>query len=349
MNTVDNPGLRWCLLVAAVVLLGLALAPAAPSATAAADPCDAVANQTTVVATPPTDSPTGPNGTVSVYRGSELTVHLCQPGDSVRTLDADGLSWATVLETDGDRLRIRIDGPTNDSLGSFARGEPVSGPAVTIVDRTVESALVNGSIAVESVEQRSALRQAEATYLERERALEARLSNLSAATDAVENGSTPEGDPVEEAMTARRAHRNASQDLRAALYGVADSSVGGPRSAAAIRSLGERTEELDDRTRERLADHDAALRDRQESATWSLRLRIVGLGLLGLAVGGVAGAVLPIRRGRAARRRLAQGDWTTYSRRTILLPVAIGIVLVAIGLGWLAIEAGAAIAEVMLP
>lgn len=344
----DSRPARILLLCIAAVLLCLALAPAPGAATAAADPCGAAENQSVVV-TPPTDEPAGPDGTVAVYRGSEIVVHLCQPDGGDRTLDAADLDWATVLDDGSERVRLRVDGPTNDSLGTLATPDAVPGPSLAIVDRTVESALVDGSIPVGSAEQRAALRDAEATYLERERTLLYRLESLSNATATVDDGSSPEGEPIADTIAAWREYRNASETLRGELYDVADSPVGGPTSAAAIQSLGERSAGVENRTSRALADHDAALRDRQRSLTWSLRLRVVGLGLLGVVLGAVAGAVLPIRRGRAARSRLARGEWTAYSRRAALLPAAVGLLLVCVGLGLLAVTVGDVLLEVMLP
>ena len=336
-------------ILVAVALLFVAGVQSGTAGAAAADPCESVGNGTVVVATPPTDDPIGPAGTVSVYRGSELVVHLCQPENGTGTFRDDGLAWATVLESSEDRLRIRIEGETNHSLGALVTPGSVPGPTIRIVDRTVETSLVNGSIPVASADQRATLRRAESRYVERERALEAQLDELANATATVDGGGAPEGDPIAETMAARRSYRNASEQLRAELYAVADSSVGGPGSAAAIRALGERSTSLENRTRQRLQAHDAALADRQRSLTWSLRLRIVGLGLLGILLGGVAGALLPIRRGRAARRRLARGEWTSYSRRTVVLPAAIGVLVLCLGVGWLAITAGEAILEVVAP
>lgn len=342
----DSSPARILLYCTAIAFLALALAPAAGAATAAADPCGTVEDQSVVV-TPPTDAPTGPDGTVAVYRGSEIVAHLCQPDGG--TLDADGLDWATVVEDGDERVRLRIDGPTNDSLGTLASPEAVPGPSLTIVDRTAESTLVNGSIPVGSAEQRADLRDAEATYLEREQALGNQLESLADATATVEDGSSPDDEPIADTVVAWREYRNASETLRDELYDVADSRVGGPTSAAAIQALGGRSTGVENRTAETLADHDAALRDRQRSLTWSLRLRVVGLGLLGVIVGAAAGAVLPTRRGRAARRRLARGDWTAYSRRAALVPVAVGVLLVCVGLGLLAVAVGDVLIEVMPP
>lgn len=358
------------LLLVAVTVLAIALVPGVVATAAVAtpavatpaidtpaaaqqDPCaDRPGTGSAVVVTPSTDEPIGPNGTASVYRGSELVVHLCQPGGGAHSLDASNHDWAAALDAGEDRaerLRIRVDGPTNDSLGVLASPGSVPGPSLRIVDLAVETALANRSIPVGSAEQRAALREAEATYLEQERALEAQLASLAGATDAVANGSAPAGDPITETMAARRAYRNATGELRAELYAIADSSVGGPRSAAAIRTLGDRSSALENGTRQRLRAHDDALRERQRSLTWSLRLRTFGIGLLGVLLGGLVGAILPLRRSRAARRRLAAGEWTTYSKRALLLPVAIGLALLCLGAGWLVLEAGAAIAEVTLP
>jgi hypothetical protein len=340
------------LAVAAVAALALLLTQAllvVPAAGAQADPCDAYEGpETAVVVTPPADAPVGPDGTVAVYRGSELVVHLCGPGADARTLDASGHDWATALEEGTDQLRIRVEGPTNDSIGDLA-SPSVPGPSLTIVDRTVETVLTNRSIPVASEERRTRLRNAEAAFLEQEAALESQLDDLATSTDAVANGSTSSGDPIAETMAARRSYRNATDDLRAALFAVADGRVGGPASAAAIRGLDDRSDAMENRTRERLNEHDDALGDRQRSLTWSLRLRAIGIGLVGLVLGALVGAILPIRRGRVARRRIAAGEWTTYSRRALLLPAAIGLTLCCLGVGWLVMRVGPALVEVMAP
>jgi len=339
-------------LLAIVLAIGLvAVAPGVLGAsTAAADPCTTVEAEPAVVVTPPADEPNGPGETVAVYNGSELVVHLCQQAGGARTLDASGVDWATVIDSSGeDRLRIRVVAPTNDSLGSLASPEPVPGPALSIVDHSVESALIDGAIPVASAEQATELRDALDTYRSEEAALDAQLANLSAATATVENGSTPEERVIDATMSTRESYLAAAEGLRTELYDVADSAVGGPQSAAAIQALGNRSETLERRTEDGLAAHDAALRDRQQSLTWSLRLRIVGLAVLGSLLGAAAGAVLPLRRGRAARRRLAEGEWTTYSRRALLVPVALGVCLIVLGVGWLALTVGDALLQVMTP
>lgn len=353
MTAVTERLTRRALAVVALATLTLLVASALvapPAAGAQPDPCDANdGSGTAVVVTPPADAPVGPNGTVPVYRGSELVVHLCGPRADSRSLDVSGHDWATALEGGSDRLRIRVEEPTNDSIGELASPEAVLGPSLVVVDRAAETVLANRSIPVTSDEQRVSLLDAEATYLEQERALASQLDDLAAATAAVENGSTPPEGAVAETMAARRSYRNATEDLRAALFAVADGRVGGPASAAAIRGLDDRSEAIENRTRERLGEHDDALRDRQRSLTWSLRLRAIGIGLLGLTVGALAGAVLPIRRGRVARRRIAAGEWTTYSRRAIMLPAAIGLTLCCLAGGWLVLTVGPAILEVVLP
>ncbi|WP_144060764.1 hypothetical protein [Salinarchaeum sp. Harcht-Bsk1] len=345
----EVPARRLLLPVFLVALSLLFLAAVPSGAGAAQPPCADAGNDTIVVATPPADDPIGPDGTVAVYHGSELVVHLCQSENSTRTLDDGALQWGTVLESTDERLRIRVEGPTNDSLGTLVTPGTASGPSLAIVDRTVETSLVTGSIPVASADQRASLRRAESTYVQRERLLERQLQRLENATGTVEDGGEPTGDPIGETMATREAYRNASEQFRAELYAVADSSVGGPGSAAALRALGARSTGLENRTRHRLQAHDAVLRDRQRSLTWSLRLRIFGVGAIGILIGGVAGALLPIRRGRAARRRLAQGEWTTYSRRAILLPAAVGLVLLCLGIGWLAVTFGDVIVEVLAP
>lgn len=360
MRRSDTDRLRNLVLLGCVLAIVIAVAPGALAAAtsgastvsapaAASEPCAAVNEEPAVVVTPPIDEPSGPGSTAAVYNGSELVVHLCQPDGGSLTLDGDGLAWATVLEADQERLRIRVVGPTNDSLGTLASPESVPGPSLAVVDHTVSTELTEGSVPVGTAEQANDLRTAAEAYLTAEATLQSRLATLSNATANVENGSTPAEIPIEETTAARERYRSATGQLRAELYDVADSAVGGPRSAAAIRELENRSATLENRTEDRLETHDAALRDRQESLTWSLRLRIVGLGLLGVVVGATVGAILPTRRGRAARRRVAAGEWTSYSRRAVLVPVAVGLVLLCLGLGWLMLTADDAVIEVMAP
>lgn len=359
-SALAHPAVRLVLVVSILAVLVLAVGPGVLAAGTsgasldsasgtAADPCTSVNAEPAVVVTPPIDEPTGPGGTAGVYNGSELVVHLCQPDNGTRSLDADGLEWATVLDDEQERLRIRVRGPTNDSLGVLASPEPVPGPSLAIVDHAVETELAAGPIPVGGTDRASDLRGALEDYRTAESTITTRLATLRNATESVENGSIPTGSPIEATIAARADYRAASAQLRTELYEIADSPFGGPRTAAAIRELTERSATMENRTEARLESHDAALRDRQESLTWSLRLRIVGLGLLGLVLGATVGAILPIRRGRAARRRLAQGAWTTYSRRAVLVPVVIGVVLCCLAVGWLALTAPDAIVEVMTP
>src|SRR6056297_3276965 len=106
------------LLVLGLLLSVLAVAPA--GAAGAAGVCAGTVNDTLVLATPPLDDPAGPNETVSLYRGSELVVHLCQPPNGTRTLEASGHDWLNVVTASDERLRVRIVGATNGSLGTLA-------------------------------------------------------------------------------------------------------------------------------------------------------------------------------------------------------------------------------------
>lgn len=319
-----------------------------------------------VVATPPEDAPYRPGDTVRVYRGSELVVHSCQaesddegqPAPDVR-LDASAHDWVEPLSASGDRMRIRITGPPPGgdadeqretrvaSLGDLAAPEPVAGPNVTIVDADVDSDLVDGRLPVRSAEEARQLEAAGRAYGEREAALEARIEALGDATASIEAGDVASGEALNATVAAHGQYRESADELREQLYAVADSGVGGASHAAALAALAEREAATENATAERAREHDRALRDRERSLTRALRLRVLGGGLLGLLAGALLGAALPLYRGRAARRRLERGEWTTYSRRTALLPAIAGLVLLLLGLGWLATEVGWQLLEVV--
>lgn len=335
-------------LVCCVGLIALALAGGAGSASAT-DTCAAVENETIVVTTPPSEQPAGPNDTLSVYPGSEVVVHLCQPEDGTRTLRSDGPTWATVVDESTHRLRLRVETAPDGSLGTLVADSAVPGPELRIAGRSVESDLIDGTIPVASEAGATALLEAEERFLERERTLEARLADLAAATNRVENGAEPNGTSIRRVAVANAAYHNATDALRSELYATAESSVGDASTSSAIVALDADATAMENRTRAGLASHGDALADRERSLTWALRLRIVGIGLLGVAIGALAGAVLPTRRGREARHRLAAGKWTTYSRRAVLLPTIVGVLLCCAGLWWLATNAGGALTEVLVP
>lgn len=319
-----------------------------------------------VVATPPEDAPYRPGDTVRVYRGSELVVHSCQaqsddegqPATDVR-LDASAHDWIEPLSASGDRMRIRITGPASSgdadeqrgtrvaSLGDLAAPEPVAGPNVTIVDADVDSDLVDGRLPVRSAEEARQLETAGRAYGEHETALEARLEALGDATVSLEAGDVASGEALNATVAAHGQYRESVDELREQLDAVADSGVGSARHAAALAALAEREAATENATAERAREHDRALRDRERSLTRALRLRVLGGSLLGLLAGALLGAALPLYRGRAARRRLDRGEWTTYSRRTALLPAIAGLVLLLAGLGWLALEVGWQLLEVV--
>lgn len=346
---------QWTLVLAvgALALLlatgGGVVAGTAAAATAPTDACAGVGNETVVVATPPGDDPIGPGETVPVYAGSEVVLDLCQPPNGTRTLDPGQLPWATVVEASTHRVRLRVQTAPNASLGALTAGSAVPGPDLRIVGGAVESDLVAGPITVGVANRAAVLDRAETAFLERERALEDRIETLANRTAAVENGSHPNATALRRVLAADRAYANATAALQAELYAVADSPVGGAQAATALGALERRSTAAENRTRATIEDHGDALRQRERSATWALRLRVVGLGALGLVLGALAGALLPTRRGRAARRRLAVGEWTTYSRRAVLLPALVAVVLCCLGLAWLALGVGDALLEVMVP
>lgn len=319
-----------------------------------------------VVATPPEDAPYRPGDTVRVFRGSELVVHSCQaqsdgegqPPTDVR-LDASAHDWVEQLSASGDRMRVRITGPASSgdadeqrgtrvaSLGDLAVPDPVAGPNVTIVDADVDSDLVDGRLPVRSAEEARQLEAAGRAYSEHEAALEARLEALGDATASLEAGDVASGEALNATVAAHGQYRESADELREQLYAAADSGVGSARHAAALAALAEREAATVNGTAERAREHDRALQDREQSLTRALRLRVLGGGLLGLLAGLLLGAALPLYRGRAARRRLERGEWTTFSRRTALLPAIAGLVLLLAGLGWLALEVGWQLLEVV--
>lgn len=344
----DGTRLALALVVAVLAVAIAAGIGAGAERGATADACAGVENDT-ILATPPGDEPVGPGGTVSVYAGSEVVVHRCQQANGTRTFRTEGISWATVVHRSDRTLRLRVASAPDESLGALAASGTVPGPELRIVGRSVQTDLVEAPIPVQSEAQASALVEAEAELLDRERTLERRLTALATATAAVENGSEPNATAVRRVLAAHQSYRNATDAVRGELYAVAESPVGGARASSAIVALEARGDEVENRTRLGLEAHGDALGDRERSATWALRLRVVGIGLLGVAIGAVFGAIVPTRRGRAARRRLAAGDWTTYSRRAAVLPAIAGIVLLVVGVGWLLSNVGGALAEVLLP
>lgn len=308
-------------------------------------PCAGVGNRTAVVAAIEPDAAVGPNGTVAVHRGSEIDIHLCDLTGNY-SLEPDAPEGLTALEHAPDRVTLRVDDRFDGSLGSLASPDAVPGPAVDVVGHLVETDLLDAPIPMRTGERVEHLASVEAAYGENATTYGERLDELAAATAAVERGDRPGGDPVERTLAARASYRESVAALRSELGDVATDD-GGRRAGTTLLELGEREDDRRATAQRRLAAHDAALADRERSVGRALRLRIVGLGLAGLAVGAVAGAALPVRRGRRARRRAARGEWTTYTRRVVLVPAAVGLGCLLAGLAWLLVAAGPGLAEVL--
>lgn len=365
---------RRLVLVALAVFVAAALAPsagaAAPSAgsavpptaaaapSAAADPCLSTGQRPAVVATPPDERPTGPGNTVAVYRGSELVLHLCTIGRTDLRLDAGDRRGIEELHGSNDRVRVRIaaergdgdatvESPAITSLGELAEPRDVPGPNLTVVDRAVAIALLDRPLPVDSPGRAKELRDADEAFRDRDAALEQRLAAVEAPSSDASSGALDD-EPLNSTLAAHERYREAVARLRATLYAVAASDVSSARTARAIEALAEHEDARAATATERIGAYDRALVERERSLTWSLRLRVLGVGIGGLLVGTAAGAALPIYRGRAARRRLRNGEWTTYSRYTAVLPGAVGAVLLLVGLGWLALTVGWGVLEVVL-
>lgn len=318
--------------------------PSLSSSAAAADgePCAGVSDAPAVVVTPPADDPRGPNQTVRTYAGSDLDVWLCPPAgedDTDRTLDLEGVEGLDVRSTSGDHATVRVEGPVDESLGEYVSPDPVAGPTVAVVDLTVEIDLLEEPVVVADPEQASPLEDADAAFRAAESTYETRLHALDRAVDAVADGDRPDPAVLNATVEARSEYLAASDDLRTALYDVAASSDG-YRGAAALSALADRDEAVEATATETFRSYDEALAQRDRDLTWSLRFRIAGLVGVGAVLGVAAGAYLPVRRGRWASRRIARGEWTTYSRRIVRVPLAAGLTLLAVGGFWLALQVG---------
>jgi len=317
--------------------------PASASAPATG-PCDAV-ERPAVVATTGANAPHGPGESVGVYRGSAVDLVLCEEPGGDRSFQDDAPDGLEFVEHSAGAVRVRIDAATNDSLGTLVDPD-VPGPGVAVRGARVETSLLDAPLAVASAERAGDLAAAEVTYRDRAATYRDRLDSLANATAAIEAGGRPGARPLDETLAARDAYRSALSAYREELYAVAEDD--GSRDAGrALLALDARDDDLRTAAGERLAAYDAAMADRERSLTGALRLRIAGLGVVGLLVGAVAGAALPVRRGRLARRRLARGEWTTYSRRAVLVPAAVGALLLLAGAGWLLVETGTALQEVL--
>lgn len=335
---------------------GSAAALDAPTAVAS-DPCAGV-QRPAIVATLPEGGSYGPNQTLSVYRGTEVVVHACADGGVV--LDASDVAGLTVRSASHDRLHLRVDGPIPDrrlDLGSLASSgssetDSPSGtvPAaiLTTAGGAVDTELVDGPLATHSPDRADEIERAEATLRDREHRVHDGLDALDTATAAVETGDRVDGSAFEVLYDAHEQYRVAVATLRELLYEVAASEAGSARTVAAIDALEAEEDALAQATTDAATDYEAAIGERDRSYTWDLRLRVLGLGLLGLLVGCALGAALPVRRGRVARRQLREGEWATYARAVVRIPVLVGAVLLLAGLGWLALRAGWVLLEVVV-
>lgn len=311
---------------------------------ATVDPCGGV-ERPAVVATTGPDAPAGPGDAVGAYRGTDLVLALCAESGGSHSFHGDAPDGLEVVEHASEAARVRVLADTNASLGSLVDPEPVPGPRVALRGERVQTSLLEEPLAVGSADRAAGVVAAEATYRDRTAAYRARLDDLANATAAIEDGDGPDAETLNDTLAARAAYRSALSTYRGELYAVADD--GSRDAGAALLALESRHETLESTAADRLGAYDAALVERERSLTWALRLRVVGLGLVGLLVGAAAGATLPVRRGRRARRRLARGDWTTYSRRAALAPVAVGGALLLAGLALLLVTAGPTLLEVL--
>lgn len=318
-------------------------ADVAPASAAVTDPCGGYENAT-VVAVLYGDATYGPGQTVRVYGGSELAVHGC----SGARIDVEERAWLEPIATTGERARVRVVDapPAGASLGDLA-GPSVPGPNVSVLGAGVETDLVDGQLAVRSADERRQLDAAVTTFREREAALGRALDALAANATALEDGAPPNDAALEAAIAAHDAYRSSVADLRLRLYDVADSRAATGRHADALRALADREATTASDAEAQISEYDRALLERERSATRAVRLRVLGGGLAGLLLGCAIGAALPLYRGIAARRALERGEWATYSRRTAALPAILGALVLLVGLGWIALDVGWQVLEVV--
>lgn len=331
------PGTRSsAALVVAVVAIALAVGPGVVAGAANPDaPCAGIGDNQ-LVAYYDTDDRVGD---ATVYPGTTLTLYVCS-GDEPEQYD---VAWdfdasdvgGIELEAERDRSVVVRVTATADSVEP-AQAVPeeqrpdLAGPAIAIQRGYTTTTTVDG----ESVTLQFGSQRDLEAYRNANEAFETRRTDATNASEALaaatENGSALDTNPEEQLATIDEANlTTAGQRLERATFAAAE--AGDAEDArTVIDAVETKRSATQDTTRDNLEAYQEALKDREGDAAMTVRLVLGGALVGGLIVGGGVGYLLARRTLKKIEIDRGVSTATQYSPKQIAVPLAIGVVALAV-------------------
>ena len=171
------------------------------------------------------------------------------------------------------------------------------------------------------------------------------LANASAELDTVSAGINESGtyseDDHGEAETALRQMDNETAELnRAANESVAAVNASGAapaRKFQALAAIESQRRAGEQRAEASVDSYQSAVRGQRASVESTVTVRLGGGLVVGLFLGVLLGAVVPVREARNVEEQLKLSRNVEYNRRAALIPIAVGLALFlcGVGLSWL--------------
>ncbi|QLH76561.1 hypothetical protein HZS55_04240 [Halosimplex rubrum] len=337
--------------LAGAILL-VAFAPGAAGAADPTEPCSGVADsldgeEKAVVAT--TVAGTRTNGSEMVlYPGSRLSLTLCQAdGEALRTAGGDlwdlGAHPAIANKSDGEtHWTVTVDGA--DESAAFPalvrnQSQVVQGPSLRVqTGLRYDSQVTNGTLLFADGASRAAVERNESDFLAAMEAVGANTTTLNgtaiATGEPVDAGALERANETLSNITgATQAMTTRKQTTERLLYGQAASRIGNEDALTVIEAMNDEERAVRRDTRERLRAYAAAVDERRAALRDAARTNVL-LGLVvGCLVGLVAGAVRPYLAYQEYDDFRATTSSGSYERQVVYAPVAVGLALVAIGIG----------------
>lgn len=126
-------------------------------------------------------------------------------------------------------------------------------------------------------------------------------------------------------------NRAANESLRA----VNNSNATPAQKFMAYRTIESHRRAGEEQSTDAVDTYDDALNDNRATTESTVTVRFAGGLLGGLLIGAALGAIIPFREARNVEEQLKLSRNVTYNRRTALIPIVVGIVLLMAGIGLL--------------